>query len=301
MDFSTTIYDSTAQDNFFSLPQPGPVLSPYQVSTFIGQLLSTIDVTTLGSVYYHQLMQYLPLTGVNVADIRHELCFGDLHALSKQENMVSLPVCHLNNLQQVQQVHYVFSRKISRRERTALAELHRFFCQQLSHALEFDRLQKMATKDPLTGLGNRNGFNEACARLISRCNRHHEQFALLIIDLDNFKAVNDSQGHQEGDKVLVKVAEYINSILRDSDEAFRFGGDEFCCLLDCDDANKLIAVAQRLKDAIDNCDYLCKNKVSCSIGGTVYRYSDDIASLFDRADVALYRVKQSGKNAYQAA
>jgi diguanylate cyclase (GGDEF)-like protein len=163
------------------------------------------------------------------------------------------------------------------------------------------RVQQMATKDVLTGLGNRAGFEQSMTRQLGWAQRHDEPFALLVIDLDNFKYVNDNFGHGEGDKVLAHVATHLENVLRDEDEAFRYGGDEFCCLLDCQTQQQLACAAQRIQMSIHSSAYLSRLGVSASLGGAIYRDGDSINSLFDRADNALYRVKNSGKNNYHAA
>lgn len=159
----------------------------------------------------------------------------------------------------------------------------------------------MATKDALTGLGNRAGFEQSMTRQLGWAQRHDEPFALLVIDLDNFKYVNDNFGHGEGDKVLAHVASHLSRMLRDEDEAFRYGGDEFCCLLDCQTQLQLACAAQRIQSSINSSSYLAGLEVSTSLGGAIYRDGDTVSSIFDRADNALYRVKNSGKNSYQAA
>ena len=163
------------------------------------------------------------------------------------------------------------------------------------------RVQQMATKDVLTGLGNRAGFEQSMTRQLGWAHRHDDPFALLVIDLDNFKYVNDNFGHSEGDKVLVHVASHLANVLRDEDEAFRYGGDEFCCLLDCQTQQQLACAAQRIQMSINSSNYLSRLGISTSLGGAIYRDGDTISSLFDRADNALYRVKNSGKNSYHAA
>ena len=163
------------------------------------------------------------------------------------------------------------------------------------------RLQQMATKDVLTSLGNRAGFEQSMIRQLGWAQRHNDPFALLVIDLDNFKYVNDNYGHREGDKVLVHVASHLVNVLRDEDEPFRYGGDEFCCLLDCQTQQQLACAAQRIQHSVNSSGYLRGLGVSCSLGGAIFREGDTTGSLFDRADSALYRVKSSGKNSYHAA
>lgn len=171
----------------------------------------------------------------------------------------------------------------------------------LRHALDYYRISQLATKDMLTGLGNRVSYDDAVCKLISISKRNEDSFGLLVFDLDNFKQVNDRCGHQEGDEVLVCFGQILQSCLRDSDHAFRFGGDEFCCLLIDSDAKANKRVANRITKAIAAHPVFVKHGVSSSVGATSFINSDDSKTLFERADTALYKAKQAGKNTFIAA
>jgi diguanylate cyclase (GGDEF)-like protein len=122
-----------------------------------------------------------------------------------------------------------------------------------------------------------------------------------VFDLDNFKSVNDRFGHQEGDLVLIAFAEVLRQSLRDSDYAFRFGGDEFCCLLIDSDPKANERVAKRITKAIHNHPLFMQHGVSSSVGATSFIDGDSCESIFQRADTALYRAKEAGKNLFIAA
>lgn len=301
MDFTTTIYDSTVHDNYYAPADAGSPIPATQLNGFINQLLSTIDIDTLAAVYFRQLSQITGVAGLCITEYARQLVFGDL---SRDRNIgIDLPlVGSLSGLpDQPKSVFYTFAKEPGPTVRARLAQLHQLFTPQLRHAVEYARLRTLATKDSLTGLGNRNGFNDAYSRLICRAQRHMQSFGLLVIDLDNFKAINDSLGHRVGDSVLMDVASQISQSLRGEDEAFRFGGDEFCCLLDCQSGEHLKAAAIRLRTRIRSSALLSRHTVTVSVGGANYRDSDDKNALFDRADNALYKAKAGGKNAYQAA
>ncbi|HAO23687.1 MAG TPA: diguanylate cyclase, partial [Methylophaga sp.] len=156
-------------------------------------------------------------------------------------------------------------------------------------------------KDSLTGLANRAQFSLMAEQAILQAQRKSSSLAMMFIDLDNFKSVNDICGHHVGDALLVEVAQRINQRLRASDTVFRIGGDEFVVLLSDVAQNqhlqtvgdKIIAALSE-KILIDNCP--------CQIGASIgiARYPEDgenIDALLKAADEAMYRVKQSGKNA----
>lgn len=162
-------------------------------------------------------------------------------------------------------------------------------------------LTEMAHKDSLTGLPNRAQFSLLAEQAILQAQRKSSSLAMMFIDLDDFKSVNDMFGHHVGDALLIEVANRISQRLRASDTVFRIGGDEFVLLLSDVSHNqhlqhvgdKIIAALSE-KILIDNCP--CQ--VGASIG--IARYPDDgedIDALLKAADEAMYRVKQSGKNA----
>jgi diguanylate cyclase (GGDEF)-like protein len=131
--------------------------------------------------------------------------------------------------------------------------------------------------------------------------RNEQKFGLLVLDLDNFKQVNDQHGHQTGDEVLIAFAQLLQNCLRESDHAFRFGGDEFCCLLIDSDEQANERVARRIQKAVETHSLLQKHEVSSSVGATNFKLSDTEEALFHRADLALLKAKQHGKNLFKAA
>lgn len=299
MDFTTSVYDSTHNDNFYPAESAGKSLSISELSSFVKQLLSTLELQELGALYFQQLNMLLPVVGFSISDFDSRWVYGNAKISS---TLIDLPLQGAASSSGEQaHAYYYISSPLSMSQRETLFQLHDLFGKQVKHALTSMRLEQMATKDGLTGLGNRAGFEQCINRQLSWAQRHGEKFALLIIDLDNFKHVNDSFGHSEGDKVLIHVASHLTNVLREEDEAFRFGGDEFCCILDCHTPQQLACAAQRIQLSINNSNYLAKLGVSCSLGGTIYREDDSATSIFDRADIALYSVKNSGKNNYRAA
>lgn len=165
----------------------------------------------------------------------------------------------------------------------------------LRNALVVGRLQQMALKDPLTTLGNRRFFDDSFAKAVQLAKRHQAPFALLLLDLDNFKQVNDIEGHSVGDAVLMKVADCMRETLRATDSLFRFGGDEFAVLLTDSDAEHAERVAERLLAAIKSNAFLVKLGVGCSIGLARLSAEQQPRDLFHLADEALYQAKSSGK------
>ena len=166
------------------------------------------------------------------------------------------------------------------------------------------RVTHMAHHDPLTDLINRTIFCEQLERALSNCRRHRRPFAVLCVDLDRFKAVNDTLGHPIGDALLKGVAERLRACVRGSaDVVAQFGGDEFAILqTDLREPSDAEALAMRVIEAIGKPHYVDGNQISVGASvGIAMAPNDGLDSehLLRVADLALYRAKQEGRNAYQ--
>lgn len=153
--------------------------------------------------------------------------------------------------------------------------------------------------DPTTGLNNRVAMEELLPREIELAHRHDQPMAILVMDLDGFKQVNDTHGHDVGDGVLRDVSSVLTHAVRNTDLLYRYGGDEFVCGLPQTDLNGAFEVGERIIKgiaAIPNHDDQETGRVGISIGVTMITKGDDFSSAFRRADHALYSAKQSGKN-----
>jgi diguanylate cyclase (GGDEF)-like protein len=164
--------------------------------------------------------------------------------------------------------------------------------------LEFEHL---ASYDPLTNVLTRRVFLDACEQELARCRRHGRSMALLLLDIDHFKTVNDTHGHQTGDRVLVDLVARIAALLRRPDQLARFGGEEFVLLLPETSQEEAITVAERiLADVAAPRDGL--PPVTVSIGVATNRPDEDqIDTLLARADRALYQAKTEGRNRVEVA
>lgn len=161
------------------------------------------------------------------------------------------------------------------------------------------RLRDLALQDPLTGLANRTALQQHLEQAINRSQRRSELLAVMLIDLDGFKPINDCHGHAFGDLVLVEVAQRIGLYLRDSDLPARLGGDEFVVI--CEDVRSADAaeqLAKRLLEGLDTPMHMEGRpvRVGASIGVTLSHSGDDSTTLIRRADAAMYRAKAAGRN-----
>ncbi len=165
----------------------------------------------------------------------------------------------------------------------------------IDNARRFREARQLADLDALTGLHNRRYFHETLAREVARAQRYSRSLALVVFDLDDFKAVNDRIGHLAGDGVLAEAAERVRDVVRSADVACRIGGDEFAVILPESSLKDADQLYKRLEQAISIRPVAQAGRLHLSAGVTELRPDDDAISFFERADEALYRAKGAGK------
>ena len=171
----------------------------------------------------------------------------------------------------------------------------------LENARRYREARQLADLDALTQLHNRRYFHETLTREVARGQRYKRPVALIVLDLDDFKAVNDRIGHLAGDAVLADVAERVREVVRTSDVACRVGGDEFAVILPESTVADAEGLYARLERAVSARPVARAGSVSFSAGMTDLRPGDDTRTFFERADEALYRAKGAGKGQVVAA
>jgi diguanylate cyclase (GGDEF)-like protein len=163
-------------------------------------------------------------------------------------------------------------------------------------------LKRQAERDPLTGAYNRRAFHTLANHVFARGRREGGAVSLVILDLDHFKAVNDSHGHTVGDKVLKRVVSLVQAILREEDVLVRLGGEEFAIMLPAATQNEALHIAERIRQAIEAEAFMADAKtvkVTTSLGVTslaAMGANDIIDDLIKLADTALYQAKVAGRN-----
>jgi len=174
----------------------------------------------------------------------------------------------------------------------------------LENARLFDKVNELATLDGLTGINNRRHFFILSAVEVQRAHRYRKSLSLLLIDIDRFKSVNDTFGHQVGDVTLQKVAEILRTTVRDIDISGRYGGDEFCLLMPETDNPDALNAAERLLNMIRKLEISTNQgiqHITASIGvSTLSEHHSSFDELLQQADQALYSAKQKGRNRIEA-
>lgn len=166
------------------------------------------------------------------------------------------------------------------------------------------RERDLAMVDPLTGIANRFAYNERLAQEVARWKRYKNPLVLSVWDVDHFKQINDSYGHQAGDKVLTVIARLFQDKVRETDFAARFGGEEFVLLLPETDLEKASVVAEHIRQSVEACEFHYRGNpvpITISCGLSEFREGDSPEQVFARADAALYKAKENGRNQCRSA
>ena len=176
---------------------------------------------------------------------------------------------------------------------------------------ETENLRKKVTEhnlqafnDTLTGIPNRHAYEERLQQEYARWKRYQQPLAIMVVDIDNFKQINDNYGHRAGDKALRIIANQLQNMTRETDLIARYGGDEFVLLLPETSAKGALAIAEKLRNAVEKCAFHFREKkvtITVSCGISEYLSGDAPEDAFERADQALYKSKHKGRNQFSSA
>jgi len=158
------------------------------------------------------------------------------------------------------------------------------------------KIKRLSEEDYLTKLYNRRKTHETIESEIVRSKRYNSPFSLILLDIDDFKNINDSYGHNIGDGVLVRFSSIIRQTIRETDIAGRWGGEEFLVICPETTVDGASSLAEKLRSSIENSVFKGTAKITTSIGVTGTHHGDSVNRIINRADKALYSAKQAGKN-----
>lgn len=170
--------------------------------------------------------------------------------------------------------------------------------ESLRRALEYEELFESARKDVLTGLANRRVFEERIQGIMDGARRYKRSVTMASLDLDHFKQINDNLGHQQGDRVLRKVARVFQQAIRTTDLLVRMGGDEFILVMDDTNQESGRILAERLCEAVDSMEIWAdpQTKLGVSIGMTQWKKEESLEQWLERVDDILYNAKSDGRS-----
>ncbi|UTJ05148.1 GGDEF domain-containing response regulator [Arcobacter roscoffensis] len=239
---------------------------------------------------------------VNIYDLfQEEYGFITKDLLQKQE-------CWISYIKKLPEIDRVVKIKNSNNEERIFTvnidnydEKDNYFVLSLTDITELKEksnlLEYQASHDSLTGLNNRNKFKEIYGKEIRRGFRYKNDLSLIIFDLDFFKNINDTHGHQIGDEVLKDIAQVVLGNVREHDIVVRWGGEEFLILLPETSSEGSLNVAEKIRAAIEDKDFSSKNlRLTASFGIASLKDGDDENTLLARTDEALYEAKRTGRN-----
>ncbi len=257
-------------------------------------LQTTLDLTQVLQLFYQEVAGSLAVDSLHYKNEKT----GNQVDLGKRNRHS----CHYNLITQKDSLgEIVFSRgkRFSEEELEKLEMLLSTLICPIRNALMYQEAIRTALKDPLTGVGNRLALDATLEREIGLAKRHKSPLSVLVIDIDYFKSVNDRYGHTTGDCVLKDVARQLVDCCRDTDATYRYGGEEFVIILNNTNAKGAHVSAERIRQRIEAMSTTYDEQlisVTTSIGVAELLSSDNMGSLFERADQALYQAKDSGRN-----
>lgn len=262
---------------------------------FVRQLHASLNLNQVLVTFEKKLKTLIHHQGFQYQSPQHSIVFskGQLNEAYRIDYQLDL------NEKSLGTVNLSRARDFTEQERQSIEEYLCFLLHPLDNALTHKSAIDKAARDPLTQLLNRTTLAETLEREINLAKRHSQKLSLLLIDIDDFKTINDQLGHLIGDKVLTGLASSLMQCIRKTDLAYRIGGEEFLLILNKTNVNGALKLADRLRKTIENTPLLALpelSKVTVSVGISTYIDGDNKHNLFQRADEALYRAKKQGKN-----
>ena len=259
------------------------------------KLHTSLDPRTVFACYGKTIGQYLPVQGAHLQLNEQLLHWGRHHGISLKR-IIGNDTSRLS-------IHYRLIQPLTQSQAKLLAEFESLLVQPLLNGVKFQAMSQQAMFDSLTQLGNRHYYELALNKAIAKSNRCPErdssQLSLILLDLDNFKQLNDNFGHSFGDKVLKVFSSLLFDVIRDSDSAFRLGGDEFALIIHGDSLAASI-LCTRLQLAMKANELLRDYEISTSMGIANWEPSLKAEHLYDRADIALYQAKAAGRDCFDS-
>ncbi|MDQ7072473.1 MAG: GGDEF domain-containing protein [Gammaproteobacteria bacterium] len=257
-------------------------------------LQTTLDVEVLIGLFHKEAQQVLNYSSLNY---QHQSSHSEVIMGRRSHHS-----CHYRlemNGVWLGEITVTRSKKFTDTDTQMLEDLLCKLVYPLRNCLLYHEAQAAALQDKLTGLNNRGAFDNSLKREIDLAQRQHSAMSLVMLDIDFFKAVNDTYGHSGGDLALKALANALTDTMRASDIAFRYGGEEFALILSNTDSKAALLVAERIRVAISqlNCNDGSRTfGFTVSLGVAQLNHGEKADSLFSRADSALYKAKKAGRN-----
>ena len=213
-------------------------------------------------------------------------------AQKQQEHIENAPIV-------ADERHIEFIENLTLLSKTMNSELDKAQSKIIELTTDLNEAIASLTVDPLTKVGNKKAFMDDMEMVIEAGKDKNLSMLLMMVDVDNFKYINDEYGHLAGDKILYFIAQTIKSMIRDADKIYRYGGEEFAVVISRCDVTQASAIAEKIRGKIESSNLLYAGKkvyVTVSLGVTMHQRNDSFDDIVGRADKALYCAKKSNKN-----
>jgi diguanylate cyclase (GGDEF)-like protein len=263
------------------------------------QLQTSLEADKILAMFFQSVQQFIPLKALNYkhvgTDLRLEFGERSRHKAS---------YCITHDGEQMGELAFQRDRRFAEHELTQLEALLATLLYPLRNALLYRNANLSALRDPLTGAGNRIAMEQSLTREAEIARRQQQPLSVLMLDIDHFKGINDTHGHATGDVVLRGVADAIKDRLRNIDQVFRFGGEEFLIVLTNTGRESAALVGERLRNAALQLTYPVNGspvELTVSLGCSTLLPGESPDSLLRRADTALYAAKRQGRNRLEMA
>lgn len=282
----------TAGGHRVATTAPSPALS--RALEITSTLQTTLDPQKIIEIFAREVRTAVPFDGLR---FRHE----PMQLLLQVDHLASNTCSYKLTIENEHLGEIIFGRR-RRFNADELASLEHLLCSllyPLRNALQYQRMVHCARLDPLTGLQNRISLDSETERHVQLAHRHNTPLSMVVLDMDHFKAVNDTFGHAFGDQVLRVLADRVSACMRTSDRVFRFGGEEFVLLLPNTDVEGARLLAERIRETLEAHPVVQGDRqvnVTLSLGVANLQPRERGDLLFERADAALYRAKTEGRN-----
>ncbi|CAN5217205.1 GGDEF domain-containing protein [soil metagenome] len=258
------------------------------------ELQASLDIKTIMHLFAHHTKKKMRYSGISFNNKENSLKvkLGKSASYTLQCNLLLNGVC-------LGELLFRKPKAFTELERHSLCEFSRALLYPLHNALDFYQAEQSALRDPLTSIANRAAFVISLRHEVEFAKRYQQDLALLVLDLDHFKNINDKFGHAAGDHLLQSLTKQIAQCTRQTDMIFRVGGEEFCILLKKSSKLGAKQLAERIRLGIEKLRCFSNThlmQITASIGVASCRQYDTTKTLFEKADRALYRAKKWGRN-----
>jgi diguanylate cyclase (GGDEF)-like protein len=293
MPTGTTVDFNDAKVIFSSTDQAG--LQESDLRWRLMQALQTsLEMETLLNIFFEQVQSTVAFDGFS-----YKLDLLDLEINVGKQSVHSCSYRLITQQDYLGELTFFRNRRFPERDLAVLEGLLNVIVFPLRNAIRYRDAVTAALADPLTGAGNRIALTSTLQREIELAKRYEQSMAVLMVDLDHFKCINESYGHTLGDQILKQLVQTIKGEIRGSDVVFRYGGEEFVVLLTNTNQSTALDVAERLRLSVNKMELERDGKAvnaSVSIGVSMLHPADTVTRILERADFAMYNAKSEGRN-----